>query len=251
MKSILLLLMSGTLAFAQLQPGPAWFSALHSTAGGGSWSPSDESGLFAWAKPETLSTNDGSALDYWSDSSGVGAGFRAVASDSRPIYQANSYGTLGAVAFDASNDGLVMATAAQDKPNTLFLLCRLTNAAAATHFFLESTNESYRQGFFYSSGAGPYMYAGSVLGVTYPANTNWTVVTLLFNGADSLCRTNGVQSGSGDAGSGAMHGISLGGYVGGASFALNGIIMEFIAYHGDKTSIFSTVETYLKGRVGL
>jgi len=77
------------------------------------------------------------------------------------------------------------------------------------------------------------------------------VVTVLFDGVSSEIRLNGTQIATGDIGSNALDGITVGIQRNDILRAFDGLIGQIVVYDGDKSGIFSDVESFLSSKWGV
>jgi len=93
------------------------------------------------------------------------------------------------------------------------------------------------------------LYAGTALASSGYDETQ-KLFTDLFNGASSIMRQNGSQTGSGNVGSNSLVDLSIGRLYS-PSNGLQGSMQELIIYDADKTSSFSAIETDINGFFGI
>lgn len=135
--------------------------------------------------------------------------------------------------YDANND--------QAGREQIFLLVNIKNTGSTQVIFDGVSN--YHE--IYNTGGNLNIYAGAVLSGG-SISDGWHVIMLDFNGATSLIRIDGVQTGAGDAGSGARVGLRLGHEAGGASFSFAGsFIAELIPQTPLVGANITLVENYL------
>lgn len=224
------------------------------------FSPASISGLVLWLKSDsgtfqdssktTPATADTNPIGAWADQSGTGNDVLQAVAGSRPILKVNILNSRSVVRFDGVDDLLQSATISSlAQPNTVFLAGKYA-AADGFAWFDAVTNVA---SLIDSTGAGGNwrIYAGAALsGGTI--DTNYHYRTSLFNGASSQNRLDGsAVVATGDAGTGALDGFTVGGRGGGGNL-FPGDIAEVLVYHAALTAPqIAQVETYLASRYAL
>lgn len=154
-------------------------------------------------------------------------------------------------------DFLAGASLSLAQPFTYFVVLQITSTNATTEeVFVSNDFSGQNFGFvsFMADGLSysNHMYAGSNAYLPRtPTVTNWTVVTWCFNGANSFMRTNGVQVGVCNPGTGALGNIEVGALWTGASPFI-GNYSELLIYQGSiNTNDIQLVENYLGGKYAI
>lgn len=149
--------------------------------------------------------------------------------------------------FDGTDDLLDVAFTELSQPTTISCLIKLEDATSEfkhvydsesgdnTHTLLKNDFGGWKADASRASQSTPI--GGSL-------STNPTILTVLFNGSNSVLRQDGTQIGSGDIGANGLNGITMGGRADGVNKA-NFSILEWLGYDGDKSSKFSNIESYL------
>lgn len=229
-------------------------------AGGGSFSPSDISGLFAWYKADSLVTNnagtsppaDSDTIKGWGDSSGNNRTLTPASSNPTWRNAATTGRTIGGLQFSATTRLAVGFTAPSG--STIFALWR-NNSSGSTHAVVDSTNSAQRQ-MVYINGSDKFAcYSGNAfVTVGTVANPSFNVQTVIFvaSSANETIRTNGVVAiNSSDAGDEKLDGLTVGSaWDGSNNIGTGEYVCEIVIYNRtDLTGTeLSNVETYLLAR---
>lgn len=213
------------------------------------FSPSDVSGLSIWLKADngTGGVSDGDAIGTWTDQSGNAINFTQSTSSKKPLYKTNIQNSLPVGRFDGSDDLIQTSTFTTiNQPYTIFIAM---NFSSGQYMMDAQSNQvnftKFISGLDYlrfNAGLTNNQYTE-----TYP--TGFHVWTILANGSSSLVRKDGSQKVAGDSGSNTLSQLFIGSAFNATSSAALDL-GEFILYSGDKTSSFSSVESYLKTRWG-
>jgi hypothetical protein len=228
----------------------------------GSLGPDSVAGLFMWLDADNITglTQDQNVA-AWPDASGNSHQMLAVGSGRGPKFQPSSVNGRAAVKFNRANtEGMrtePFATAVA-QPVTYFLA-----------FSFDETVQTQRI-FDGDSGSGRHSLQALTTGVTTStdkrylasAGTNlyspgdstngtFAVYTLVFNGASSSLRRNGVPLVSGAAGTNTMNRVVLGQELGNV-YHLEGLMGSFLMYEGAlSTADRDLVEGWLMDKYGI
>jgi hypothetical protein len=208
---------------------------------------SDASTLFQDDAGTTPATADGDVVGYWGDKSGNGKHAIQATPGNKPVLKLATKNSRNTVRFTAADDYLSAAfgsTLAQ--PWTYWIVV----IRSGGDYVFDGAG-SNRQIFFTVTVGNIGINAGAGLATAGVTATNWNVYTLVFNGANSEVRANGVQRASGNAGTNAMSTLVIGVR---ASFnqGMSGDIAELIATNTlASTSTISAVEAYLSVKWGI
>lgn len=191
---------------------------------------------------------DGQVVGGAVDQSGLSHNVLQTGVDSlKPLYKTNIKNSLSAIKFDGTDDRLFSGAIALNQPNTIFIVGQasgttlnrtfLDGGAAAEHLVRVK------------GGVPPVwnIYAGTDLD-RGTADNNWHIVTVVFNGASSLIRVDGVQQGAtGNAGAGNATGVTLGRWGGaGIQNPLDGYEGEVLFFNSLLSDAVKTqIEAYL------
>ena len=190
---------------------------------GNIWTPDTDPDLIAWLDPDSPAAG---AVTTWTARAGSGswAPTQAVAGQ-RPTAVAGAGLAGGAVIrfTAASSQLLVQATGAANQPCTVLTLVKSAAASGAAFTVVDGNGVNTRRLY---SVAGPAinLYAGSALAGSGGRilQSQWTKLAGVFSGSSSLIRsygtTDGFKSSTGDAGTNAAAGISIGSYGGGGGY---------------------------------
>lgn len=218
-------------------------------------------GLAHWVKADDLATlyqnstkttpvtGDGQPVGAWVDQ--IEAEYLQATTSAKPTYRA-SVAVLGnrpALQFDG-NDFLQGAFgAAITQPDTVFVVYKL-GTIAGTQSIFDGDDSTNRQDALVFGGNWAILAPGLVSGSAADINANIGVA--VFNGASSAYHVNGISKVSGNAGSGAIDGLTLGSSNSGASGFVTGHISEFLIYGGSlSVSNKNIVQNYLSAKYGI
>lgn len=153
-----------------------------------------------------------SQISSWADSSGLGNNALQADSGKQPLAVSDVLNGKSVARFDGSNDLLrTAAFSSQAQPNVVFIVCKVNSAApAANNVFCDGIASTDRHAIYAQSAGTTFsMFAG--LNVTGDAlNTNFNILTAVFDGASSVYYRNGTQIGAADAGAHTLTGVTLG-----------------------------------------
>lgn len=218
-------------------------------ARGGAFDPLSQSGLKHWGEGRLLTGfSDGNAVTTLTDQSGNGNSPTQASSTLRPLYKASGPNSQPYLQFDGVDDYLACAFTLT-QPSHWFLVYRVrTVGASGSHDTIADggSGGNYNQ-IATDTTVRTYIYAGAVLSYNQIiANNAWAVLSVLFNGSSSEIRENGTQRASGNAGTNAGGGITLGCvHPTGRNSAID--IAASIVYSGARTTV---EEQYIERGLG-
>lgn len=158
---------------------------------------SSASGLATW----TNLTSEGAALDLTNRASGTG---------SQPTYTANDVNSQASLAF-ITDDYLKSVNYTSPQPHELWFVLKQGWNLGATHRIFDGAGSANRhylavldtERYDYSAGTDKLCPIGAVI------TNKWFVLSLVFNGANSMLFTNNVQMTTDNSGANNMSGITL------------------------------------------
>lgn len=239
-------------------PSVRWRDRILLTRQGGILDPRSIAGLAAWYQASDLLNGGGNpannaSVTTWKDKSGHGRDL-TQGSGGQPTYKTSGFQSKPAVLFSgtvSTQTNLISGTVNLAQPGYFFLAGSFGSPLTTAQYLMDGTtnrwlcnneNPGVNNIIAFYAGTGP-------VDVTIPANSllNPRIVTLVFNGASSLVRFEGIQQGSGNAGTSAWDAISLGGRQGLGGDGLNGPVAEVLVYSGVALSAADVrrVEAYL------
>jgi len=239
-------------------PSLSSVSAITTLSGGGSvFNPLSVSGCKLWldASDSDTITKDGSNLvSQWDDKSDEGNDISQATATNKPLWVDSVQNGLPIIRFNGSDNYIRRTTyvnGSLSQPNTFFVVCVMPDIASASTAFVFDGGTS-REGFGTKLPASDddfNMFAGIELHPTTTVDsTNFLQYTGVFNGASSLFRENQTQLFTGNTGSNAMDGITLGTAAGLDQFG-NPDIAEILIYNADITGDdLTNIEQYLKDK---
>lgn len=188
---------------------------------GGEFSPLDLS-PYQWLKADagTFQTSGGSAavadgdpVGEWQDQSGNGRHPTQTTADNRPLLKLAQQNSLPSVRFDGSNDYLRVTHANVSQPYSLYVVARPTAFSASLSTLIDGATIN-RGRFFWLTGSSPrplLINAGASLSSGQSSSTGTTYTfQSLFSGANSTVSVNGGSKATGNAGTAARNGTTIG-----------------------------------------
>lgn len=224
--------------------------------------PNSISGIFHWVRSDNPNTGwqsggyhtNGTEIQYMPDSVNFTADVNYMwgTANRRPIFR-NTLGPNGRSTIQIQTGGAgtygfgFYSAYTRSQPNTYFFVLQQTNTSSDQDIFDQNYAGNRQMIATVSGGANLRLYAGGSANYVYPRSiTNWTILSVCFNGANSWVRTNGVALGSGiNPGSNPLQQPLLGSFGGGGNPFL-GFISEFMAYNAAlNTNDIAKVERFL------
>jgi len=188
-----------------------------------------------WSADTITGLEDGDPVGTWPDQANSNDLTQGTAGK-KPIYKTNIQNGLPCVQFDGADDYMVTAAWTEiTQPNTIFTVHDYT--MGATDYIFDSINGLSEQSLYCQTGQmHSRLDAGTaVLVDPYMLQTgNPELDVVLFNGASSWFRQNGVQSNNINPGAEGMIGLTLGSYFGVNTGFAQVDIFEFILYDGNE-----------------
>ena len=224
----------------------------------GAFSPISIAGLQVWLKADAITgLANGDPVAAWSDSSGNGNGAAQATTSKRPTFRSGVSGTLNAqplVRFDGVDDFLQTApfASALAQPGMAFWVGKYA-AGSATQFFMDGITATDRWAALvnYPSLNTLDVYAGANTSPLALSSGNYFLLTVLWNGVNSLAWTNGTAGSTVSAGANSVTGLTLGAHYS-AIAPLNGDVAEVIVYNSAlSSSDRAQVWNYLNNKYAL
>jgi hypothetical protein len=203
--------------------------------------PPVSSGLQLWYEAGSLATANGQPVASWPDKSGNGRTLTSFDAGSAGTMRANAINGRAAVELDGSHSLLKTygSTFSLSTPTTFFIVYRSLDpdTAGARNFVFDSRDSSQREVLGRPSTGSIRMYANidmDFAGITYP-NPSYGIWSGTFNGSSSSLFKDGTLVGSGNAGSGALTGFTLGALSTSAQYGYDyshSLVAEVLYYSG-------------------
>lgn len=162
----------------------------------------------------TPATTDTAPVGRWADTlSGLNHHLDVLGgAGTRPILKLNQINGYPSIRFDGVDD-ILQALYTLAQPQTVLLVAKqLVIGGANTHDFICSGGDDYA-GLAQDDAPRHYLYKGlnATLGTGVVIDSQWGLLTLVFNGTSNALRVNGVQESTYDAAAGDPGGLTLGG----------------------------------------
>lgn len=257
---IILLLLSCLAALAQVYL-PHRRAAFRPAAATGSFTPADLASMICWYSADygvyedagTDAAEDGDAVVQWNDQSGNARNCVMFTSSNQPIYRASSFGSKPTVQFnvDCMTNGFGSSFS---QPNTVFAVLWVTNIEGTFQIAWDGLASGNRQDLVARDGSyNMRLHAGTEVTVSAGVFAAPLLVTVLYSGAASTTRTNGVPTTTVNAGTHSWTGITLGARFSKDQYFYYGTISELIAYNADHfgTAGLTNCEKYLATKYGI
>lgn len=206
------------------------------------FSPSDITGLKAWYVASAGVTGT-TTVTAWADQSGNGYNLTA-ASGQEPALNSSAINGLPALNF-ISADRMTNSSLSQTQAYTIIVVGKL-DVGNTNQVFFDSYNNV--QAALYNASGTMRFLAGNTGIAGFTANTNWRLHYVVGSGAASSYDINDGSPSTGNAGTNAISGISIGQIRGNPSpvaspYGLTGYIAELLIY---STTLSSGDETLIK-----
>jgi hypothetical protein len=169
---------------------------------------------------------------------------QAGADTVKPTWKTNIQNGLGASLGDGADWLATSAFTEIAQPNTIFCVVR-NPVIGSTEVFFDGIANTKRSQVYYDSGAISW-YAGTIRNTGDAQAVTTTLYTVVFNGASSMLRTNGVQTDAADIGANPLTGVTL--YTDFAHTAafFSGYIMEYILINASLGgAALAAIESYI------
>lgn len=143
--------------------------------------------------------------------------------------------------FVSKNMGSSAFSSVISQPNTYFITINKINHSG--YLFDSSTVDRQAQ------GDGDWIFASSVASGFYPSSKlgSQIMLTILFNGSNSISRINSISTGSGNPGNNGIGQLNIGR----PSQLLTGKLQEFIMYPSNQTTNYSVIESNINTYYGI
>jgi hypothetical protein len=160
--------------------------------------------------------------------------------DDKPTLQTNELNGESVLRFDGSNDylqGAFTTGGSISQPNTVFVVAKLdtgTSNDGTRYACIDGDDSSNRHYLWKNENATPdnMVISGGTLLQGDDADESWNIWTVLFDTTTSQFWRNGVSENSGNAGSNAMDGLTVGAAYS-TSHPWDGDIAEIIIYDSE------------------
>lgn len=221
---------------------------------GGGWTPRSISGCKLWLRADTLVADglgDGDAVTTWRDESGQGNDITQANAAKRPILKLGIVNNKPVVRFDGTDDVLKSAGfGPYSEPNTIIVVGKADNADTNSREIVCGSLVGYHHIIYTNSGKW-HLYNGINLDSGDTDDANWHIFFAEFNGASSFLRLDGSQIASGDAGTAASDGMTVGNsYL--ENHDWDGDVAEVIMYNsGLGSADRDRAESYLSKKYGI
>jgi len=196
-----------------------------------------------------LSLSDGDSVTTWADA--TGNGFDLTDGGAPPTYQTSVINGNPVVRFNGVDDFLDVAFSDLSQPNTVYMVAQSAESSPASydeiHDSADDGNNRHNLGIDNGNWA---IYAGTIVRSSTAYDNNPHIFGELFNTTSSALRLDGSQIASGDVGSHALSGLTVGSYLSQATFAAIDV-GEILIYPQDKSGIQSDIESYLSDKWGI
>jgi hypothetical protein len=205
--------------------------------------------LAAWYRTDAISGKDGDAIGQWDDLSGNARHLLQANGAKQPLLKRGMLNGQPVVRFDGVDD-FIQASFTFAQPYEFWVVGRLLTQTS-NHVLLTGANNLQGQ-FDYSGGTNMQAYAGTaLLGSASPVATAH-VFNVRFNGASSHVRVDGKTTVTGNAGTGAPNGVTLGAHPGGALGLANTEVAEVIVVNVGTLTLSqrSKIQHYLRDKYG-
>jgi len=253
-KLILLLILLPCVAHAQFSMVAAWNQDA-------TFSPANIDSLVAWYVAsdlaDSLGKSVGDTLHSWPNRAKwtnpyVFDDLYQLTAAQKPLYGDSAWAQH--VLFDGVDDGLrAGAIRAFTQPMTYYIVFRGFRPAGADRYF---DGQGANQRHLVYNGSGNLEYTavsgGATGSIGKPISIDSVyIITVVFNGASSFIRANGLQFANTNQATVIMNGLVIGNRQSTTANPLRGAVAEFIAYHSANTAgNITNVESYLLAKYG-
>lgn len=162
----------------------------------------------AWFSADTITgLNDGDRIPTWPDLTVNGKDMTQAVDGFRPLYKKRIKSGLPAVHYSERDNIMATSGMTLTQPNTMFIACQILDSNTTGEIW---DGVGARQIFQIATGPVWSMYAGSFTHSDDTPNGDDHVFTVIYNGANSKIRQDGVEIHTGNAGAGGLGDITLG-----------------------------------------
>lgn len=212
------------------------------------WTPDQIASLAHWYDATQISGSDGDAIGTWTDQEGT-ENLTESTSSKKPTLRTDGINGLNTLEFDGSDDRLNKNFADISQPYQIFAIYQKRSSGTQEKLFDGTTDAALYEEFNRSSNRS--MLAGGTRQSGSSGTTNAQVLTTLFNGASSVARIDGTQDISGDVGSNALDGLTVGANRADGQHG-DYDVGEVLVYDADLSDTNrNSVETYLSDKWGI
>ncbi len=206
-------------------------------------------GTFQDSAKTTGAVNDGDVIGAWDDRSGKNRDVLQSTTVDKPTLRLNVRNGKPIIRFDGVSDFLQASYADIAQPYVRFVVLE-SDGGNLEHIINSVDSNSAVIFVFNAAGVKFHIFAGSSI-IGPLLDTNWHILTGVFNGASSSIRLDGSAT-LGDAGVTAIDGgATIGALNTGAGNFFGGDIAEVLDYTNINTSEIELIEQYLSDRYGI
>lgn len=182
----------------------------------------------------TLADTD--PVETWPDESGNSRDASQGTAGKRPLYRLEvTPSGLPAVRFDGTDDRMVTGAFSLSQPNTVFIVGKGAGVSASSRPFIDGIASTARHYIGFNGTTEWLMNAGGSSLTASGQDGNYHVFRGLFNGASSSLHIDGVSTVTGDPGSHACGGLSIGARWDDSNF-LSCDVARILVYDGTLTA---------------
>jgi len=209
---------------------------------GAAWSPLDLASLAAWYDfsdatklftdaGTTPVASDGDLIYQCNDKSGGNYHVVQATSGARPVYKTGIQNSLSIARFTTDTFLRKESTPSNVQPNTVFVVTRPTQISVNAQ--VVQLNSSAHCLIYMQDSVWRIFAGADVPSATAPSTVNFAIVAATFNGASStLWVSGGAAAATGNAGTNAMAGMTLGARYDGLMDFYEGDIAEVVVCSG-------------------
>lgn len=208
------------------------------------YSPASDSTILFWAKADAIAQGNGTAVSTWPASKGNS--LINVPGNTELFYTGVQNGLPGV--FTSSGQMTNYIPGLSSQPFTIWAVMMQTNVGSLELFWdgVDGSQRAYMAG-FNSGGTSFRWYAGTAQDNFAPIPTNkWFTLEMIYNGASSTLKTNGVTCYTADSGTLGLNGLCIFSGFNGA-YSMDGWYGEILVQQGAPANE-STIAQYLRTR---
>jgi len=202
----------------------------------------------------TITTATG--VSQWSDKSGQGNHLTQATGSKQPLVQSAALNGKNTILMDGTADKLQRTTytgGAISQAVTFYLVVKVSQTVGDSGYIFDAGGAT--RNYCYNNGTAPDLYymngGGSDIIPSTNVSTTWTMISLVFDGASSSFEQDQVVIATGNSGTSATNGITLGGRHTDSSYAAHDYA-EVLVYDSVLSAVDkSGVEMYLKKKWGI
>lgn len=230
--------------------------------GGGSFDATNLTNLKLWLNTDSLSgSSDGDRITTWTDSSLVGNNVSNGGGTVRPTYKVNQINSRPALFVDGTLNQYLQSSSFSSigEPWTVYLVT-IQSATYGNMTIFDGLSDTIRLKISAASSSGNLNASTPTVALTSTGTAIlWTIVSVRFDGVNSIIFTNGVSAASGDLTeptfTGGLSGFTIGNLENNGSppggTGWYGYIAEVIAQSSWNSTEHSNMVYTLKQRFGL